>query len=567
MLFKKIFNNFEMWQKILLSYKVPQNYIFEQDYNFIVDLIADTPLFSNNLRQIYAICSLEWQQQYGIYLQQEDFYSKKVGELNEQINSNINGLFDLASNENNTINFNIKNFNSDDLAKYLSGFSSTSADQAKAYIDNFQNFNNYLQTLRANNPKINLYKNFITQITLPLEIHDNSAYAEFWKIENAKLKNNTKLGLDNDNQTISNVAAALTDDQAVNLTQLKNEVGKIGLWKQETQSGKTYLLPKTASDISAENRFIYNLQDPQSDQDAATKKYVDTNINSVNTKVKNNTNTINQEKQTLASVQATANNALAEANTNKTNIKTAQTELTDLEKRTTNSFFSKVDDAGVFQVENIKSTADNLNWNYNQTNKTITLINPTPPTKNGGIDTKIQNYYKISDIKNIRFDLTKFSLTYLSGGIDELNIATRTPYWNKIDLMKNTDGFLRELNNKMDLKNKNYNIRYILAAKERQFIDQIVIWPNSDIVHWECDFSTINDRGGVIGIWPLNGIIRFAAPSIANPTKRLLFLSLRFYNNWQWFVTASDGTIYWSANLMKDSKLNITKHEFWYQEV
>ena len=568
MLFNRIFPTFETFQKILTSKGVDTTYITEIDYNYVKDLIGANPLFTDDLQQLLANIALQWEEQYKIYQQQLPFYNKKLEDLNEQINTAIQGLYDLASNENNTFQFDIKNFTKADMNKYLSGFTADVRDQAKAYIDNFQNFNNYFQTLRANNPRINFYKNVITEITLPLNIKSADIYADFWKIENATLKNNTSLPLDNQMQKIQHLAAALNDDEATNLSQVKVLIAQSsGLWKQETLSGKTYLLPKTPSDISAENHYIYNVADPQSKQDAATKNYVDTNINSVNTKVTNNTNTINQEKQTLQSVQATANNAFAEANTNKTNITAAQTELTAVEQRTTTSFFTKIEGPNIEQVENVKSNADNLEFSYDANSKTLQLVNPTPPTKDGGINTKIQNYYKLSDIKNINFNLQQFSMTHISGGIDTLNLSIRTPYWQKIDLMQNTDGFLRELNNKMDLTNKNYNMRYILSAKERQFIDQIVIWPNSNIIHWEHDGSTINDRGGVVGIWPLNGILRFAAPTVANPTKRLLFLSLRFYNNWQWFVTAADGTLYWSANLMKDNKLNITKHEFWYQEV
>ena len=288
MRFNKLFPTFETFQKVLLSFDVPSANIVEVDYNFVKALIANNSLFTDELNQLYANLALQWNEQYNIYQQQLPFYTKKLEDLNEQINTAIQGLYDLASNENNTFQFDIKNFTKADMNKYLSGFTADTRDQAKAYIDNFQNFNNYFQTLRANNPRINFYKNVITEITLPLNTKNADIYADFWKIEKSSLKNNTKLPLDNDMQVIKNIAAALNDNEVPNLAQVKALIPKsTSLWIEN--SGQ--IQPKKAWLVSMLDQRIASVANPLNSQDATNKKYVDnlttTNKNNIeiNTKV------------------------------------------------------------------------------------------------------------------------------------------------------------------------------------------------------------------------------------------------------------------------------------------
>ena len=409
MQFKKIFPTFATFQKILLSFDVPSANIQEIDYNYVKALISDNSLFTDDLQQLYANLALQWNEQYNIYQQQLPFYTKKLDDLNQQINTAIQGLYDLASNENNTFQFDIKNFTKADMNKYLSGFTADTRDQAKAYIDNFQNFNNYFQTLRANNPRINFYKNVITEITLPLNTKSADIYADFWKIENSCLKNNTKLPIDNDMQVIKNVAAALNSNEVPNLAQVKSLIPKdTNLWIENAGQ----LQPKKAQLVSVLNQKIASVADATNPQDAVNKKQLD----AVSAIVTNNTNTLNQEKQTIAAVQATANNNTKvgvinnkNINTNKTaiasniqNINTNKVELAALENRTTTSFFSKVEGSPVQQIKNIEADAA-TKLELIVANNTLKINEYTPPDAKDP-EVKIYNF-KTNNTRNYENDI------------------------------------------------------------------------------------------------------------------------------------------------------------------
>lgn len=389
MRFNKLFPTFETFQKVLLSFDVPSANIVEVDYNFVKALIANNSLFTDEIQQLYANLALQWNEQYNIYQQQLPFYTKKLEDLNEQINTAIQGLYDLASNENNTFQFDIKNFTKAAMNKYLSGFTADTRDQAKAYIDNFQNFNNYFQTLRANNPRINFYKNVITEITLPLNTKNADIYADFWKIEKSSLKNNTKLPLDNDMQVIKNIAAALNDNEVPNLAQVKALIPKdTNLWIENAGQ----LQPKKAQLISVLNNKIASVADGVNAQDAVNKKQLD----AVETKVTNNTNTINQEKQTIASVQVTANNNTKVGVVNTKNIAANKSEISAIETRTTTSSFAKIEGSQVYQIKNIKSESGN-NFIYNQTDMSL-IWRPSETRLYKFQNNKTRNY--VEDIQN-----------------------------------------------------------------------------------------------------------------------------------------------------------------------
>ena len=477
MRFIDIYPDFTTWKNILTKYKVNETLIIENDYNFLRDLASDKETFSNDLNQVYSLSALHWEQEYNIFLQQKDYYTKNIVELNERITTTINGIYELASNDGITQDINLLQASQTEIDRYLASFSKSQADDANALITQFQNFNAYLQTLRANNPKINLYKNWLSTLFLPLQTSDASYFYGFWKLENARLKNQSKAPLDNQNLKIENIATGTADTDAVNVAQIKD-------FKNLWEIKGTKIQQKTPLILDQQNKTIENLpqgqvkgQPIEVQQWQTRNNLVNNEINKNKTAIKTITDNDYLNKTNIDNKTIILDNGIYKApDSGSVWVEGSGTESGTIYQKVANAINQK--DKAILNVLDPKNPQDVATKNYvDKTNLwklNGNFLQPKDPNKT--IDA---NSGRITNIGSVQLDTDAANKLYVDTSIQQntstqkkeiyyfkINTSTNISYVNKLrNILKTNNSY----NQTFDITKKNYFFEFHINFKWTSF--------------------------------------------------------------------------------------------------